>query len=61
MTYYDYYIDTKNNKIHRGSCTLLSNNSKVFLGTFKNYNVAFEFANFRGYKNITLCKHCNYL
>ncbi|UUV16914.1 hypothetical protein NRK67_03130 [Fusobacteria bacterium ZRK30] len=61
MTYYDYYIDTENNKIHRGSCTLLLNNSNVFLGTFKNYKAASQFAEFRGYKNATLCKSCNYL
>ncbi len=61
MTYYNYYIDTENNKIHRGGCALLLNNSNVFLGTFKNYNAAFQFAEFRGYKNVSLCKRCNYL
>jgi hypothetical protein len=61
MTYYDYYIDTENKQIHRGSCPFLLNNSKIFLGTFKNYNAAFQFAEFRGHKNITLCKYCNYL
>lgn len=61
MTCYDYYIDIENNIIHRGNCTILLKKSNVFLGTFKNYKAAFQFAEFRGYKNITLCSVCNYL
>jgi len=61
MTYYDYYIDTENNKIHRGGCPQLLSIPHIFLGNFKNHDTAFQFAEFRGYINPSLCKSCNYL
>ncbi|WP_028855957.1 hypothetical protein [Psychrilyobacter atlanticus] len=60
MIYYiDFYIDTKTYKIHQSNCNHIPTENNLYLGIYRDLDVALVNAISKGFKKASVCKSCN--
>lgn len=61
ICYIDFYIDTKTYEIHQSDCNHISTENKLYLGIYRDLDVALVNAKSKGFKKAYICKSCNIL
>jgi len=59
IRYIDFYIDEKTHKIHQFGCDLISTKNDIYLGIYRNLEVALMHAKSKGYIKAFTCNCCN--
>ncbi len=57
--YIDFYINSKTNEIHQFGCSHISDENKIYLGIYRNTEVALTHAKSKGFTNAYICNSCN--
>lgn len=59
VNYLNFYIDVKTLRIHQSTCTHLLTENNIYLGIYRNSEVALIHARSKGYKDALICKYCD--
>jgi len=59
IVYVDFYIDIKTNEIHQSGCNHIPAENNVYLGIYKNSEVALTHAKSKGFTNSFISNCCN--
>jgi len=57
--YIDFYIDPKTHEIHQSVCNYLSTKNKIYLGIYRNLELALNYAKSKGFTRAFGCNSCN--
>ena len=57
--YIDFYIDAETHEIHQSVCDYLSAKNKIYLGIYKNLEIALNHAKSKGFTRASVCNSCN--
>ena len=59
IAYVNFYIDTDTHQIHEFGCNDISTGDNIYLGIYRNIEIALTKARSIGYINASICKSCN--
>ena len=59
--YIDFYIDKKTYEIHQYDCSHIPAENRLYLGIYRDFDIALVNAISKGFKKASACKSCNVL
>jgi len=59
VIYLNFFIDVTTLKIHQSTCTRLPTENNIYLGIYRNSEVALIHAKSKGYKKAAICIYCD--